>query len=310
MKISIVIVGSGPAAWSAAIYTARAGLDPVLLTGTSIGGQLMLTTEVENFPGFPEGINGSELMNNLRVQAEKFGTKVIEDEVIKIEPMDQGFKVITNTTTYESKAVVMATGATARWLNVPGESEFVGKGVSACAVCDAAFFRGKQVAVVGGGDAAMEDALALSRFCSSVQIIHRRESFRASKVMVDKVSQKQNISLIWNTVVTEVVGSKTVEAIETKNIKTGETKRLSIQGVFVAIGHQPATDFLKGLIDLDDNGYIKTGGGEYPSMTSVKGIFAGGDCMDAHYRQASTAAGFWVMAGLDVQSYLERSTIE
>ncbi len=310
MTTSIVIVGSGPAGWSAAIYAARAGLAPILMTGDSPGGQLMLTTEVENFPGFPDGIMGSELLDKLRQQAEKFGTMVVEAAVIRIEPQGTKHLVVTTQGDYLARAVVITTGAEARWLDVPGEKELIGRGVSACAVCDAAFFRNKEVVVVGGGDAAMEDALALSRFCDSVKIIHRRDSFRASKVMVDKVKQKPNIAVVWNTQVLQILGEKMVDAIETKNTITGEVKQVSTQGVFVAIGHQPETGFLKGLIELDDNGYIKTGEGEYPSMTNVKGIFAAGDCMDTHYRQASTAAGLGVMAGLDAQRYLERVEAE
>lgn len=312
----LVIAGGGPAAWSAAIYAGRAALKPVVFTGDSPGGQLMLTTVVENFPGFEEGIDGPVLMSRLRAQAERFDVVVREEKVTAIRKDNNVFVVATDNGEMTTQSVIIATGAQARWLGVPGEKEFVGRGVSTCAVCDAAFFRNKHVIVVGGGDAAMEDALALARFCTTVTIVHRRDSFRASKAMIDRVNQQEKITVLWNSVIEQIRGTSKVETVLVRNVETNEVKTLPIGGVFVAIGHVPATDFLRDVVELDERGYIKTGltypAGAitpfkegYPSMTSVEGIFAGGDCVDFRYRQASTAAGFGVMAALDAERWLE-----
>jgi thioredoxin reductase (NADPH) len=315
----LIIIGGGPAAWSAALYAGRAAIRPLVFTGENPGGQLMLTTEVENFPGFTEGIDGPLLMNQMRQQAERFDTRINDEAVERIEKTDKGIVVYATSGPYLAQAVIVATGAQARWLDVPGEKELVGKGVSACAVCDAAFFKGKNVIVVGGGDAAMEDALALCRFSKSVKIVHRRDSFRASKAMIEKVQKKEMISVLWNSAVDEIQGSQFVERAVIKNVVTGETEIMPIDGVFVAVGHNPATAFLKGTVALDEMGYIKTGvtyppasaSGEsifkigYPTATNVEGVFAAGDCVDFRYRQASTAAGFGVMAALDAERWLE-----
>ncbi len=327
---SVVIIGGGPSAWSAAIYAARADLKPVVFTGSTPGGQLMLTTEVENFPGFNEGVDGPVLMQQMREQAERFGAEVIDDVVTQVAATEElaedkpVWLVKTAAGEYKTMTVIVATGAQARWLGVPGEAELRGRGVSACAVCDAAFFRGKETIVVGGGDSAMEDALALSRFCSKVTIVHRRDSFRASKAMIEKVSKAENISVMWNGAVEKVLGEQFVTGVEIKNVISGEVEVKKVDGVFAAIGHTPATEFLKGVVELTEQGYVKTGliyqgvsalGGNtsgnelwksgFPSMTSQKGIFAGGDCVDFRYRQASTAAAFGVMTALDAERYLE-----
>jgi thioredoxin reductase (NADPH) len=318
MKQQLVIIGGGPAALAAAVYAGRAEMEPLVLTGETPGGQLMLTTEVENFPGFEQGIMGPALMSQMRAQAERFGAGLRDQAVTKVVKKGKTFEVSIGDGTVEAEAVIVATGAQARWLGVPGEKEFVGRGVSACAVCDAAFFKGKEVAVVGGGDAAMEDALALSRFCKSVTIIHRRDTFRASKAMIEKVRQKESVRVLWNSGVEEIKGKTLVEALVVKDLVTGKTEEKAVDGVFVAIGHKPATGFLHGVVDLDEGGYVKTqltypdtsltesvfkvG---YPTATSVVGIFAGGDCVDFRYRQASTAAGFGVMAALDAERWLE-----
>lgn len=316
----LIIIGGGPAAWAAAVYAGRADLKPLVLTGQNPGGQLMLTTVVENFPGFVKGIDGPLLMNQMREQAEQFGVSIIDDVVTGTELNETGVIVKTAGGNFQAMAVILATGAQARWLNVPGEKELIGKGVSACAVCDAAFFRHKKVIVVGGGDAAMEDALALSRFSDMVTIVHRKEMFRASKVMVEKVAQKKNIQIRWNSTVEKISGTNFVETTEIKNSLTGITETAPIDGVFVAIGHDPATTFVRGVVDLDEKGYVKTGitypgklGVEtsifkdgYPTMTNLPGVFAAGDCVDFRYRQASTAAGFGVMAALDAERWLEK----
>lgn len=313
----VIIIGSGPAAWSAAVYTARADFNPMVFVGNAPGGQLMLTTVVENFPGFPQGIDGPLLMNQMREQAIKFKTQVVEETVTKIESSSDGLKVFSANGEYKTKSIIIATGASAKWLNVPGEKEFVGRGVSVCAVCDAAFFKDKDTIIVGGGDAAMEDALALSRFAKTVKIVHRRDSFRASKVMVEKVKHKDNVSVIWNSQVSEIRGDKFVEEVEITNVEDNSKSILPVNGVFVAVGHAPTTSFLEGSVDLDEKGYVKTSLTHimdestnswltgYPTMTNVTGVFAGGDCVDFRYRQASTAAGYGVMAALDSERYLE-----
>jgi thioredoxin reductase (NADPH) len=328
MQHDVIIIGGGPSAWAAALYLSRADVAPVVLAGNQVGGQLMLTTTVENFPGFLEGVEGPELMMKMRSQAERFGTKVLEEMVSNVGRLaDGGFEVVTETQTHQAKAVIVATGASAVWLSVPGEKEFIGRGVSSCAVCDAAFFRGKKTVVVGGGDAAMEDALALARFAESVTIIHRRDSFRASKIMVDRVLQQTKISVIWNSVVEKIVGDTVVKGVIVRDMKNNSEKEMAMDGVFVAIGHRPATTFIKDLVNVDEKGYVLTrlsmnkqglemaskatsseGLVLYPTMTSVEGVFAAGDCVDFRYRQASTASGFGVMAALDAQWWLEKQS--
>lgn len=321
---SVVVIGGGPAAWTAATYLSRAEIKLAVIVGERVGGQLMLTTEVENFPGFEKGIDGPQLMIQMREQAERFGSKVIEETATSIEPSGESYLVKTDRGEYLAQAVIVATGAEAVWMKVPGEKEFIGRGVSACAVCDAAFFRDKPTVVVGGGDAAMEDALALARFAGSVTIVHRREAFRASKIMVERVLKNQKIKVRWNSVVTEIVGEGKVSGVRLKDTVTGEENELPTEGVFVAIGHRPATEFLGELVKTSDKGYVYTRvsynqvGNEmaraalndegqvlFPTMTSREGIFAAGDCVDFRYRQASTAAGMGVMAALDAQWWLE-----
>jgi thioredoxin reductase (NADPH) len=320
----VVIVGGGPAAWSAALYLARARMNPLVLAGDKVGGQLMLTTVIENYPGFVDGIDGSQLVLQMKAQAESFGTLVKESVVSAINSAARPFSIETSDGTIFAEAIVIATGAEAMWLSVPGEREHIGRGVSACAVCDAAFYRGKKTFVIGGGDAAMEDALALTRFAGSVTLVHRRDSFKASKVMVDRVLANEKVSVLWNTVVEEIIGDPLVSQIRLKNMVTNEVTTVSAEGVFVAIGHKPATAFLQGGVALDPRGYVMTsfsvsdasastvtakkdefGQVLYPTSTSVEGIFAGGDCVDFRYRQASTAAGWGVMAALDAERFLE-----
>ena len=299
----VIIIGSGPAGYTAAVYCARAGLTPLVLQGAQPGGQLMTTTDIENYPGFPKGINGAELMELMRAQAERFGARVLPDEAagadFKSRPLvvnaRQGGKL-------EARAVIIATGASAVYLGLESEQKLIGHGVSGCATCDGALYRGKQVAVVGGGDTAMEDALFLTRFASSVTIIHRRNQFRASKIMAARVTQHPKIKVIWDHVVTDVfdVSKMDVEAIGLKNVKTGETSRLAVAGLFVAIGHKPNTDIFKGQLEIDEKGYIKAD----HARTNVPGVFAAGDVQDHAYRQAVTAAGSGCMAAIEAERFL------
>ncbi len=308
----VVIVGSGPAGLTAAIYLARAAQKPSLVEGlvaggTPPGGQLMNTTEVENYPGFPEGITGPELMERMRRQAERFGTEFVSGDVTGIEKLDRGFRIVVDeTTTLEAKCVVIATGATAKYLGLENEQRLIGRGVSGCATCDGAFFRDQDVVVVGGGDTAMEDATYLTNMCRSVSIIHRRDALRASTIMGERAKRNPKITFIWDTVVVDVLGDQSVTAVRLKNVKTGEERDLPCDGLFVAIGHKPNTDWLKGLVDLDETGYIKVIEGS--SRTNVEGLFASGDAMDKVYRQAVTAAGCGCRAALDAERYL--STLE
>ncbi len=303
---NVIIIGGGPAGLSAAIYLARADLKPLVFAGSPPGGQLTLTSEVENFPGF-ESILGSELIEKMRNQAKKFGAKIIDENVIKIDFPKAGektsavFPLRSSTAEVKTKSVIIATGAKALWLNLPSETRLRGKGVSACATCDGFFFRGKTVAVIGGGDTALEEALTLTKFAEKVYIIHRRDFFRASKIMQERVKENKKIEIIWNSSVEEIVGEKKVEGIKIKNLKF-EIKNLKLDGVFVAIGHKPDTDLFKGKIEIDEKGYIKI---FERRSTSVKGVFVAGDCADPYYRQAITAAGTGVEASLEVERYLE-----
>lgn len=297
----VSIIGSGPAGFTAAVYAARANLSPILFAGEKWGGQLMLTSEVENFPGFVDGIQGPELMQNMRKQAERFATKMIDKYVTKIDFTKKPFTVWTGDDEYKSSSVIIATGAETRWLYVPGEQEFIGKGVSSCAPCDAFFFKNQQVLVVGGGDSAMEEALYLAKFASAVVIVHRRHEFRASKIMQERVQNDPKISIIWDTVIEEVKGDTKVRSVILKNIKTNTIEGHPIDGVFVAIGHNPVTKFLAGQVELDEQGYIVVK--DY-TKTSREGIFVAGDVHDHHYRQAVTASAFGCMAAMDVEKYL------
>ncbi len=300
---SLVIIGSGPAGYTAAIYAARAMLKPVLFAGREPGGQLMLTSEVENWPGEPTGVMGPDLMEKLKKQAEKFGTEIFQDVITSVDFSSKPFVLKSeNGKEMTADAVIISTGASAKWIGVPGEKELQGKGVSACATCDGFFFRGKEIVVVGGGDSAMEEANFLTRFASKVTIIHRSESFRASKIMLERAQNNPKISFIMDTTVEEVLGEASIRALKLKNTKTGETSEFPTQGLFVAIGHKPNTDLFAGVIDLDQKGYIVTEGKS--TKTNIPGVFACGDVMDPYYRQAVTAAGTGCMAALEAERYL------
>ncbi|MDH3499876.1 MAG: thioredoxin-disulfide reductase [Acidimicrobiia bacterium] len=303
MPEKLLIIGSGPAGLTAAIYAARADLSPLMIEGFERGGQLMLTTDVENYPGFPDGIMGPELMEDFRKQAERFGTRLISSNVSRVDFSERPFKVWVDDDEYQAETVIISTGASARWLDIPGEAQLRGFGVSACATCDGFFFREKEIAVVGGGDSAMEEALFLTKFASKVTIIHRRDEFRASKIMVRRALDHPKIEVIWDTVVEEVLGDGSVSALKLHNVKTDERSDFLVDGLFVAIGHTPNTSVFKGQIDLDDAGYILTEPGT--TRTSVEGVFAGGDVVDKVYRQAVTAAGMGCQAAIDAERWLE-----
>ncbi|NTS43465.1 thioredoxin-disulfide reductase [Flavisolibacter sp. BT320] len=302
-RTELLIIGSGPAGYTAAIYAARANLKPMLYQGIQPGGQLTITTEVENYPGFPEGIQGPELMINFEKQAQRMGADLRYGLATKVDFSAQPYKVwIDDEKLIEADAVIIATGASAKWLNIESEQRLNGYGVSACAVCDGFFFRGKEVAVVGAGDTAAEEALYLSKLCSNVHMLVRRDEMRASKVMQERVKNTANIKVYWNTETDEVLGEKTVEAVRIKNTKSGETREIPVKGFFVAIGHTPNSEVFKEWLDMDESGYIKTIPGT--AKTNIEGVFAAGDVQDKIYRQAVTAAGSGCMAALDAERYL------
>jgi thioredoxin reductase (NADPH) len=296
----VIIVGSGPAGLTAAIYATRANLKTVVLAGIKWGGQLQLTSLVENFPGFPEGIQGPELMLNMRKQAEHHGAEIVEQEFVSGDFTNRPFKITAGDKVYEGKAVILASGADARWLGVPGEEEKIGRGVSSCATCDAAFFREKNVIVVGGGDSAMEEALVLANVANKVTLVHRSESFRASQIMQERVHENPKIEILFNTQITEVMGQFKVEKVKLLNNKTQEVTEMLIDGVFVAIGHIPNTKAFQG-IELDEQGYIKV---QNHYHTNIEGVFVAGDVHDRQYRQAITAAGFGSAAALEAEKWL------
>jgi thioredoxin reductase (NADPH) len=300
----VIIVGSGPAGWTAAVYAARAELKPIVFEGNEPGGQLMTTTEVENFPGFQKGILGPELMAEMRAQAARFETEIISKHVDSIKQIEGGFEVVAGGESYQSKTVILSTGATARRIGLESEKALYGKGVSACATCDGFFFRGKKVIVVGGGDSAMEEASFLTRFAEEVHIVHRRDSFKASKIMQERALNNPKIKVIWNSEVIEILGveQEMVSGVKLKNTQTGEVSEMAIDGVFAAIGHEPNVKLVDGLVDLDENRYVKTVPGT--SLTNIPGLFACGDVQDSRYRQAVTAAGSGCMAALDAEKYL------
>ena len=300
----VAIIGSGPAGYTAGIYAGRANLQPILFEGLESGGQLMLTTDVENYPGFVDGIMGPELMQVFKGQAERFGTTIKTEIVDSIENTDGGFKLKSSKGEYEFKTVIIASGASARWLGVDGEKELQGYGVSACATCDGFFFKEKEVAVVGGGDSAMEEALFLTKFAKKVYVIHRRDQFRASQIMQDRVLNHEKIEVVWSSTVEKINGEGAVSSILIKDTVDSSEKELNLDGVFVAIGHDPNVGFLDGFIELDDKGYIKTGFTTETS-TSVPGVFAAGDVADSIYRQAITAAGTGCQAAIDAERWLE-----
>jgi thioredoxin reductase (NADPH) len=299
-----IIIGSGPAGYTAGIYLGRAGYHPLMITGSiTAGGQLINTTQVDNYPGFADGINGPDLMDAMKNQAERFGTRFVADDVTSIDVSRETFTVHTATKSYRALSIILATGSGYRHLNIPGEKEYGGKGVSYCATCDGFFFRGKKIVVIGGGDSAFQDAQFLSRF-GDVTLIHRREGFRASQILVDTVRKNPKISLVLDTIVTKIIGDgNKVTGLELHNKKTGNDSTMNADGVFVAIGSVPNTSFLNQQVNLDDHGYVKVQGAS--TRTSVPGIFAAGDVADPHYRQAISAAGMGCRAALDAQSYLE-----
>ena len=301
----LLILGSGPAGLTAAIYAARAQLEPVLVAGYLPGGQLTTTTEVENYPGFPEGVLGPELMDRMRAQAERFGTRFVESEVSSVELSTREFEVRTDEVELTCDALIIATGASARYLGLSGEEALKGFGVSACATCDGFFFNGKEIAVVGGGDSAMEEAIFLTRFATRVSVIHRRDELRASRIMQERVMKNPKIEIIWSSVVKEVLGSRNegVTALRLRSTRTGESSVFPCQGLFLAIGHDPNTSMLGDEIEKDEKGYLVTTPGS--THTSVPGVFAAGDVQDSRYRQAITAAGSGCIAALDAQRWLE-----
>lgn len=300
----VIIIGSGPAGLTAAIYTSRALLKPFMIEGEEVGGQLMTTTDVENWPGEPEGIMGPDLMVNIKKQAERFGTRFLARNVTKVDFSSRPFKVWVGDDLYQSHAVIISTGASAKYLGLESERKFLGRGVSACATCDGAFFRNQEVVIVGGGDTAMEEATFLTRFASHVTIIHRRDSFRASKIMADKALKHPKISVMWDSEITHIAGEKSVQTIDIKNLKTGEMQTKKVDGVFIAIGHQPNTKLFQGVLDMNETGYLITKPDS--TYTSVEGVFAAGDVADHVYRQAITAAGTGCMAAIDCERWLEQ----
>lgn len=302
MTEKVLIIGSGPAGLTAAIYAARADLEPLMIEGMERGGQLMLTTEVENYPGFPEGIMGPELMDGMRKQAERFGTRIVSSDVTKVDLSERPFKVWVGEELHESESIIISTGASARWLGIPGESRLRGYGVSACATCDGFFFRDRPIAIVGGGDSAMEEAIFLTKFASKVTILHRRDEFRASKIMAQRAIDHPKIEVLWNTTIEEVLGNDLVTGLRVKNVLTEEESVLPVEGFFLAIGHDPNTKIFQDQLDLDSSGYISTEGGS--TRTSVEGVFAAGDVVDHYYQQAVTAAGMGCQAAIDVEHWL------
>lgn len=307
-KVKTLIIGSGPAGYTAAIYAARADLKPVLYEGIQPGGQLTITNDVDNFPGYPEGKKGSEIMEDLKKQAERFGSDIRFGMIVEADLSKRPFVCKTEENKIiEAETIIISTGASARWLGLDSEKEYNGYGVSACATCDGFFYRGRTVAVIGGGDTAAEEAHYLSKLCNKVYLIHRRNELRASKAMQNRVFNTPNIEMVWNSVPVEIVGeqkgfSKSVTGIKVQNSQTNETSTIDIDGVFIAIGHSPNTAVFKGQVELDEQGYIKTIPGS--TLTNIPGVFAAGDVQDPHYRQAITAAGTGCMAALDVERFL------
>ena len=307
MTEHVIIIGSGPAGFTAAVYAARGGLEPLVIEGIAAGGQLMLTTDVENYPGFPDGIMGPEMMELFRKQAARFGTRFVASDVSRVDFSARPFRVWVDDAEYLAESVIVATGATAQWLNVPGEEKLRGHGVSACATCDGFFFKEREIVVVGGGDSAMEESLFLTKFARKVTVIHRRDEFRASKIMVERVMHHPKIEVRWNSVVTEILGEDSVTGVRLRDTVTDAITDLPTEGLFIAIGHTPNTALFAGQLDLDAKGYLRTFTG---TATSVEGVFGAGDVVDSTYRQAITAAGMGCEAAIDAERWLETSEHE
>ncbi len=303
----VLIIGSGPAGYTAAIYLARAGIEPLMLAGLNFGGQLMITTDVENYPGYPDGVTGPIMMEEFQKQAERFGTEILFEDATSVSFGSRPFEVSTDKTRYTADAVVVATGATARWLGLESEQRLVNNGVSACATCDGALFRDKPMAVVGGGDTAMEEALFLTRFATKVTLVHRRGELRASKIMQERARSNEKIDFAWHSEVDEVLGDEYVTGVRLKDTRNGSTREIDLEALFVAIGHQPNTALFKGQLEMDDAKYLEVRPGS--TNTSVEGVFACGDVADPTYRQAVTAAGTGCMAAIDAERWLAEQGI-
>ena len=305
MSKKVIILGSGPAGLTAALYTARANLNPLVIGGVEWGGQLMLTTDVENYPGFVEGIKGPDLMENFRKQATRFGAEIINENVTSVDFKKNPFQVSTAENNYDANTIIIATGADSKWLGLSSEQKLIGRGVSSCATCDGFFFKNKNIVVVGGGDSAMEESLFLTKFANKVTVIHRRDKLRASKIMQERAFKNNKIEFVWDSEIVNVIGENSVTGIKIKNIKTNQVSEMEIQGLFIAIGHKPNTDFLKGQIDLNEKGYVIHNG----TRTNIDGVFVAGDVYDFRYRQAVTAAGHGCQAAIDAEKFIEENNL-
>ena len=305
MSKKVIILGSGPAGLTAALYTARANLNPLVIGGVEWGGQLMLTTDVENYPGFVEGIKGPDLMEIFRKQAERFGAEIINENVTSVDFKKNPLQVSTAENNYNASTIIIATGAASKWLGLSSEQKLIGRGVSSCATCDGFFFKNKNIVVVGGGDSAMEEALFLTKFANKVTVIHRRDKLRASKIMQERAFKNNKIEFVWDSEIVDVIGEDSVTGIKIKNDKTNQVSNMEIQGLFVAIGHKPNTEFLKGQIELNEKGYVVHDG----TRTNIDGVFVAGDVYDFRYRQAVTAAGHGCQAAIDVEKFIESNNL-